>query len=138
MAKCKNEIRARAQFQNVNGTEACRLGNPHAMLFFFDHTESTCICLDHSPLRCFLNAFCTDMPFMTSSFTRSSASTRRGRSSRTSCSFDLGMMTTPLAGSLKTKSPGVIVTPEIVMGILVAWAFVSAPVPTVEVPLAQI
>lgn len=78
------------------------------------------------------------MPFKTSSFTRSSAATRRGKSSKTSGSLDWGMTTTPLAGSLNTMSPGLIVTPASVMGILVAWAFVSALAPTVEVPLAQI
>jgi hypothetical protein len=48
------------------------------------------------------------------------------------------MMTTPFAGSLKTRSPGVMVMPEIVMGTLTAYGLLSAPAPTVEVPLAQI
>lgn len=78
------------------------------------------------------------MPFMTASLTLSSASTRRGRSSRTCSSFDCGIITTPLAGSLKTISPGSMVMPEIVIGILMAYGLLSAPAPTVEVPLAQI
>jgi len=78
------------------------------------------------------------MPFMTASFTLRSAPTRRGRSSRTSSIFDCGMMTTPFTRSLKTRSPGVMVIPEIVIGTLRAYGLLSAPAPTVEVPFAQI
>lgn len=44
----------------------------------------------------------------------------------------------PLFGSQNTMSPGVMVMPEMVIGTLTACGLLSAPAPTVEVPLAKI
>lgn len=84
--------------------------------------------------RCFLNASWADIPFMTSSLTRSSAATRSGRIETTSAIFPFGMMTTPLLGSQNAKSPGWMSVPSMFNATWTAWGLDSAPAPTIDVP----
>lgn len=73
----------------------------------------------HHP-RCFLKASCTVIPFSTSSFTRSSASTRPGSIETSSETFPFGITMTPFTESLKTRSPGFTMVPSRSRGTCVA------------------
>jgi len=88
--------------------------------------------------RCFRNESWTDSPAATSSFTRSSAAIMEGNKSRTFATLSWGMITTPLAGSLKTRSPGLTIVPSRFSGIWTAWALASNPVPMIDVDLDHI
>lgn len=82
----------------------CRLSHARSLL-------SLAIMLRRYP-RCFLKASLTDIPFFTSSLTRSSASTNFGSISTTSDTFSSGITITPLTASLNTKSPGLTTVPS--------------------------